>query len=160
MTLRDGYGDRVHRLLHAPRRALLVALAVYLACVVRVTLWPEPAPDEAFGVVRTVLAWLQGRGVAVTYAGVEAVANVVMFVPFGLLVALLLRRPWLTVALGALTSTAIEVAQLAFLPTRVPTVQDVAMNTVGTALGVGALALARRRAGRDLPTETPARVGA
>ncbi|MDC7121632.1 VanZ family protein [Cellulomonas fimi] len=145
----------------ARRRVLVAVLVVYLAGVARLTLWPEPAPDATFGLVRAVLAWLQDRGLPVTYAGTEAVANVALFVPFGLLVGVLLRHPWWAVALGAATSAAIETAQLAFLPSRVPTVQDVVMNTLGTALGVAALLVARRvaqkRTGQALPEEDPAR---
>ncbi|WP_203757712.1 VanZ family protein [Cellulomonas chitinilytica] len=158
------------------RRKTAAALAVYLLLVARVTLWPEPAPDGAFDVVRAVVRWLSDRGWPVTYAGVEAVSNVLMFVPFGLLVGLLVRRWWVVVLLGLATSAAIELAQLAFLPTRVPTVQDVVLNTLGAATGVLALRLAARRVparradarrtgagrttGRRPPQEEPARRGA
>lgn len=135
-------------------------LVVYLAGVARLTLWPEPAPDATFGLVRAVLAWMQDRGLPVTYAGTEAVANVVLFVPFGLLVGWLLRRSWWAVGLAAATSAAIELVQRT-MPSRVPTVQDVVLNTLGAAVGVAALLLARRRArtraGRALPEEDPAR---
>jgi len=121
------------------------------------TLWPSPAPDETFDVVRAVVGWFSDRGWPVTYAGVEAVANVVMFLPFGVLVGLLVRRWWVVVLLALATSTAIELAQLAFLPTRVPTVQDVVLNTVGAALGVLALRLwARRAASRGTTGRLPA----
>jgi len=85
-----------------------------------------------------VVAWLSDHGVPVTYLGVEAVANVVMFVPFGVLVGLLApaRAWWAVVLLGAATATLIETVQL-WLPTRYPTVQDVVMNTLGAAVGVG-----------------------
>jgi VanZ family protein len=142
------------------RRLTVAALVVYLALVARVTLWPEPAPDETFDVVRAVVGWLSDRGVPVTYAGVEAVSNVVMFVPFGVLAGLLVRRWWVVVLLAGATSAAIELAQRAFLPTRVPTVQDVVMNTLGAALGVLALTLwTRRTTGRVPPQEDPARRG-
>jgi len=116
-------------------RALLVA---YLAAVAAVTLGPAPADTETLGAVRTVVAWLSDHGVPVTYLGVEAVANVVMFVPFGVLVGLLApaRAWWAVVLLGAATATLIETVQL-WLPTRYPTVQDVVMNTLGAAVGVG-----------------------
>jgi hypothetical protein len=145
---------------HVERRVVVV-LVLYLGLVARVTLWPQPAPDETFDVVRAVVAWLSDRGVPVTYGGVEAVSNVVMFVPFGVLVGLLVRRWWVVVLLACATSTAIELAQLAFLPTRVPTVQDVVLNTLGAALGVMALGISSRRAaGRVPPQEDPARRGA
>jgi VanZ family protein len=143
------------------RRKTAAALAVYLLLVARLTLWPEPAPDETFDVVRAVVGWLSEHGAPVTYAGVEAVSNVLMFVPFGVLVGLLVRRWWVVVLLAFATSAAIELAQRAFLPTRVPTVQDVVLNTLGAALGVLALRLwSRRTTGRVPPQEDPARRGA
>lgn len=118
-------------------------LVVYLALVARLTLWPAPAPASTFVLVRSMLAWLAGHGVPLTYAGLEAGANVVMFVPFGVLVGLLLTRAWLVVLLGSCLSTAIELSQLFFLPTRVATVQDVVLNTLGAALGVLGLHVVR-----------------
>jgi len=159
---RHGYRDGVTPSPAARRRAVVAVLAVYLAGVARLTLWPEPAPDDTFDLVRAVLGWLQDRGFPVTYAGTEAVANVVLFVPFGLLVGWLLRRAWWAVALAAATSTAIELVQRT-MPSRVPTVQDVVLNTLGAVVGVAVLLLARRgartRTGRALPEEDPARAG-
>jgi VanZ family protein len=130
------------------RRVAAALLAPHLAAVALVTLSPAPASDETLGTVRTVVAWLARHGLPVTYLGVEAVANVVMFVPFGVLVGLLVRRRWAVVLLAAATSTLIETVQLA-LPTRVSTVQDVVMNTLGAGVGVAALAVvARTRARR------------
>jgi len=142
----------LRRVVHTPaRRAIVGALAVYLALVARVTLWPAPASTETFDVVREALAWLALRDVPVTYAGLEVSANVVMFVPFGVLVGLLVRRWWVVMALACGTSALIELAQLLFLPTRVPTVQDVVANTLGAGLGLVGLwavraASVRRRA--------------
>ena len=127
------------------RAALLVVLGAYLALVARMTLRPEPAEPETFDLVRQVIAWLAERGAPVTYEGVEAVSNVLMFVPFGVLVGLLLdwRRRWtLVVGAACATSTGIELAQRAFLPSRVPTVQDVVLNTGGAAVGLALLAAA------------------
>lgn len=130
------------------RRVPAMLLVPYLVAVGVVTLSPAPASDETLGTVRTVVAWLARHGLPVTYLGVEAVANVVMFVPFGVLVGLLLRRWWAVVLLAAATSTLIETVQLA-LPTRFSTVQDVVMNTLGAGVGVVALAVvARARAWR------------
>jgi glycopeptide antibiotics resistance protein len=124
-------------------RALLIA---YLVVVLRVTLWPQLADPDALRGLEQAILWLHQRGLpeAVDLVVVEAVANVVMFVPFGVLVPLVLgRRATVTVLLGALLSAAIELTQLAFLPDRVPTVQDVVMNTLGAAVGVTALVLLR-----------------
>ncbi|GIG38789.1 VanZ family protein [Cellulomonas phragmiteti] len=126
------------------RTRVQAALVAYLAAVAVVTLRPAPQDDEALGVARTVIAWLVERGVPVTFEGVEAVSNVVMFVPFGVLVGLLLARPWwVVVLLGAATSGLIETVQQ-WLPTRYPTLQDLMLNTLGAAVGVGVLALVSR----------------
>jgi len=126
---------------------LRVALAVYLGAVALVTLRPAPEDDQTLGLARRVIERLADLGLPVTFPVVEAVANVVMFVPFGVLVGLLLRRPWwVVVLLGAATSTLIETVQR-WLPTRYPTLQDVVMNTLGAAVGVLVLVLVSRRAG-------------
>ncbi len=134
--------------------AVRVALVAYLLAVLRVTQWPTLADPDAFRALADALAWLHARGLpaAVDVAVVEALANVVMFVPFGVLVPLAgVRRAWVAVPLGLAFSVAIELAQLAFWPTRVATVQDVVMNTAGAALGVAAVrgaARLRARGGR------------
>ncbi|WP_308121782.1 VanZ family protein [Actinotalea ferrariae] len=131
------------------RRPVRLLLAVYLLAVLRITQWPSFAEPGAFTGLAEVLAWLHARGLptAVDVALVEALANVAMLVPFGVLVPLAgLRRTWLAVPLGCAFSIAIELAQLAFWPTRVATVQDVVMNTLGAAVGVGLLTLGRRYA--------------
>lgn len=130
------------------RHVIQAALVVYLLLVAWITLTPDLADNDALGRVRVITQWLTARGVPVTYAGVEAGANVVMFVPFGVLVGLLARpaRAWWArvVAGGLVLSAGIETAQLLFLPSRVPTVQDVVMNTLGAALGVLVLLVGRR----------------
>lgn len=127
-----------------------MALVAYLTAVAVITLRPAPQDDATLGLARRVITWLERTGLPVTFEGVEAAANVVMFVPFGVLVGLLLARPWwVVVLLGAATSALIETVQR-WLPTRYPTVQDVVMNTLGAAVGVLVLVLvlvlvARRR---------------
>ena len=131
---------------------MTAVLVVYLLAVARITLWPDFADPQAFDALRTAVAWLDARGVPVTYAGVEATANVVMFMPFGVLVGLLAsarhRWQWLVVAAGCATSATIETCQLLFLPTRVPSLQDVAMNTLGAGVGVLCLVVAHRHVAR------------
>jgi VanZ family protein len=129
------------------RTRLRVAFVAYLAVVAVITMRPAPPDDETLGLARRFVDWLAAAGLPVTLPGMEAVANVVMFVPFGVLVGLLLRRPWwVVVLLGAGTSALIETVQR-WLPTRYPTLQDVVMNTLGAAVGVLGLLLVSRRAG-------------
>jgi glycopeptide antibiotics resistance protein len=83
----------------------------------------------------------------------DIVGNIVLFVPLGALVMLRWPRlhPVWVVAAGFVASGAIEAAQLTVLAGRDATLNDVALNTSGTALGWVAgrtvadlLALARR----------------
>jgi glycopeptide antibiotics resistance protein len=81
----------------------------------------------------------------------DVVLNVLGFVPFGALFPLLRpgRRTVVRAALAALTvSTVMEVGQLVVV-TRDPSVLDLALNTLGGALGgvlvASAMALRRRR---------------
>lgn len=138
MTAVSGDGVTSARL----RRWTWVAFVAYLALVARMTLRPEPADEETFDVVRAVIGWLAAHGAPVTHDGVEAVSNLLMFVPFGVLAGLLVARGrwWVVLVAGCGTSVAIETSQRLFLPTRVPTVQDVVLNTAGTAVGLALLA--------------------
>ncbi|KRD43094.1 hypothetical protein ASE38_02105 [Cellulomonas sp. Root930] len=135
-------------------RTVTIALfALYLVGLVRVTLWPRLADDGGFDLVRTVLSWLNSLGIGLTYSATEFLANIALFVPFGILVSLLFprRRAWTVVALGLATSAVIELAQLLFLPHRVSDVRDLVSNTLGTAIGVGIVLVARRRSRTPVP---------
>ncbi|SMF04449.1 Glycopeptide antibiotics resistance protein [Cellulosimicrobium cellulans J34] len=137
-------------------RLLTWTFAAYLAAVLVVTLWPSPQSTDAPGWATATLGFLQGLGIPITLPVLEALANVVMFGPFGLLGVPLARGagarrrgvapgPWRTAALvtlaGCALSVAIELTQH-LLPGRVPTVQDVVMNTAGAFLGAALVALA------------------
>ncbi|WP_435737421.1 VanZ family protein [Cellulosimicrobium sp. PMB13] len=148
-------------------RLLTWTFAAYLAAVGVVTLWPSPQSTAAPGWATATLDVLHGLGLPMTLPVLEASANVVMFLPFGVLgLPLLLgaaaRRGglapgvWRAVGIvtlaGAVLSAAIELTQI-LLPGRVPTVQDVVLNTAGALLGALAVATVlavrgRPRAGR------------
>jgi len=74
----------------------------------------------------------------VTYTQLESFANVVLFVPFGLLIALLVPTRWWWVVVVGLVAVAggIELGQALFLPGRVPSIDDVLANSTGGAIGV------------------------
>jgi VanZ family protein len=130
--------------------SLLSLLALYLGALAMVAAWPSPVDRAANRWLRSMLADWHSNGVPgwVNYAFVEAASNVALFIPFGVLVGLALPRRlwWLTVPLGFATASAIEAGQLMFLPQRVASVQDVAVNTLGAFFGV-LLVLAGRGAG-------------
>lgn len=118
------------------RRVVVAGLVAWSLVLVRLTLWPQLATPGQEDWVRAAVAALAARGAPVTYLGLEAVANVLLFVPFGLLVGLLLpTRRWRVVPAGLALSALIETTQLLALPDRVATVQDVVLNTLGAAVG-------------------------
>ena len=82
----------------------------------------------------------------------EDLGNVALFVPLGLVLALRLRAApaWATATVGSICC---EVAQL-WIPTRHASVLDVAMNSIGAAVGV-ALVLLRRAAAERTPDAAP-----
>jgi glycopeptide antibiotics resistance protein len=118
-------------------RALFVA---YLIPVLALTLWPRITSTLIPEWATFILDRLGTVGVAMSFDLLEALANVALFVPFGLLgVPLLTGRPRaraavLTIAAGTALSVAIELAQLV-IPGRFSSVQDVVMNGLGTILG-------------------------
>jgi glycopeptide antibiotics resistance protein len=125
--------------------------AVYLVAVGFVV-W-SPQPESGSGVLANVVRWLvsfSGLPYGPTYDTLEVAANVVMFVPFGVLAMTAYRwmRVWSTTLAGLVTSGIIEGVQL-FLPTRYSTVSDLIANTAGALLGALLVAGVRRHRDRS-----------
>ncbi|MBT1611359.1 VanZ family protein [Curtobacterium poinsettiae] len=125
---------------------LAVAYGVALALV---GFWGSPV-DASGGLWLTrALAAAHRHGLPdrIDYAAVESFANVVYFVPLGLLVVLLAgaRWWWAAIATGLVVSACIETGQALFLPARTATIDDVVANGVGALLGAvaGVLLLSR-----------------
>jgi glycopeptide antibiotics resistance protein len=87
-----------------------------------------------------VLEFLHERGIPAwfNYAFVEAVANVVLFVPVGIVATLAFpdQRWWRNAALGLVVSGCMELGQLLFLSGRVASSLDLVTNTAGGVLGI------------------------
>lgn len=115
-----------------------------------VLLWPVPVDRELYGTILRLLRRLQGHGLPgwVDYEAVEALANVLLFIPLGLLAAALLpvRRWWLAVLLCAALTAGVEGFQDLFLPGRQGDARDVLLNSCGAFLGAAAVATVRRLA--------------
>ncbi|WP_173922342.1 VanZ family protein [Agromyces sp. Marseille-P2726] len=126
-----------------------VALVPYLVALALVVFLPARDAGRVTGIVGwaadLVAAWL---GLAREPTGVvfEFLANILLFVPFGVLLALAAPRwsPLVVISAGCLLSVAIEVVQLG-IPSRVSALSDVIANTTGTALGLLVIALPRIR---------------
>ena len=116
------------------RRPALIALAAYLLLAVGLTVGPLPQNEMLDALVALVGRFTGG----VSELAVEAPSNVLLFVPLGFLLARgfpALPGPavW---ALCVLGSVGVEAIQAGFLPGRVPSLLDVAMNGLGAAIGV------------------------
>lgn len=132
------------RLLLAAR----VLLPAYLLVVGFIVFTPSDDATRVTGVVALAAELLTTLNVEFepAYVVLEFLANIALFVPFGVLVRVVFPRPtwWAVLALGFMTTVGIELVQLT-LPSRFSTVSDVIANTLGTAAGLIAVRLASRR---------------
>ena len=138
------------------RRAVLLVLSlVYLAFVAWMTLRPSVYGPGASDLLYRALGFFSRHDETdwITFARVEAAANVAMFVPMGMFPALLLPRRWwwVGIVVGFAATCGIEWAQATYLSaTRFSDPQDLVMNTLGAAIGAAfvGMVLPRRRRSR------------
>ncbi|MHA7282222.1 VanZ family protein [Arthrobacter sp. TMS2-4] len=113
--------------------------AVWLLAVALIVLWPTPVDRAGGGTLRRLLAFLHEHGAPAffSYGMVESLANVLMFVPFGLFWFFLAPRGWRWAGplAGLVLSILIELTQLLLLPQRFATPWDMFANTLGAACG-------------------------
>ncbi|WP_435158955.1 VanZ family protein [Amycolatopsis sacchari] len=124
--------------LSVPRAAVALALCVYAAGVVANTVFPiflnRPARSALWKVYLVPLA---------DYEVGDAVTNILVFVPVGILVPLLIAKAswWRVAALAAAFSLAVELAQLVtgnlLGGGHVADVNDLLFNVAGAVLGFG-----------------------
>lgn len=119
--------------------AVILAIA-YFAAFVGILFWPFPVDRPVDSALMQVIMWLHNHGLPqwfIGYRKVEFAANILLFIPLGIIVALRLhsRLWWLAAVIGAAVSGAVELAQAIFLPQRVPAWSDIVANTSGALLG-------------------------
>lgn len=114
-------------------------LAVYTAAVTVIAFWPVPVDQGMRVGVLRFAAFVRANGfIGLQYEHIEFTANLLMFIPLGLLLTLALRpRParWAPPLVCLVASTLIELVQFTLLPQRFTTMSDVIANTIGGALG-------------------------
>ncbi len=133
-------------------RVLLVGYLLFVGF----TVWlPAAISAKVTGLVGIIASWVADAGIA-SYARsafvLEILANVALFVPIGLLLALAWPRlrVWQTVLVGALMSVLIETVQ-GVMPSRFPTLSDVIANTTGTLIGALIVTIILSLAGVERP---------
>lgn len=119
-------------------------LAAYLVVLALIALWPSPVDAGArpvLGAITRTLPWA-------TYARIEFGANILLFVPLGMLLATILPMSrYLVLPLSVVSTVAIESAQALLLSRRVPSVLDIIANVTGASVGLIVVVVleARRR---------------
>jgi len=130
-------------LLPPPRRftrGWALALGIpFLVGLALLTLTPERIEQTMPNLLDLVLGTAHRLGwESLDFTRLEILANILVFVPVGVLAFLLLpRRVWpLALLIGPALSAAIEVSQRLALPHRAATVTDVVANSAGATAGV------------------------
>ncbi|MFI5073927.1 MAG: VanZ family protein [Actinomycetales bacterium] len=138
---------RESRSLDGRRVLLAVLFAVYLVLLVWIVLWKLETPWVGAGAQRQIklVPFVRTADTGPT-APFDLVANIVLFVPFGLYLGLLAPswRSWRVAGVLVGASVVLEVAQYVLAVGR-SDITDVVVNTAGGLAGLGLLALARRR---------------
>ena len=120
-------------------------LAVYAVALALIAFWPVPVDSGAGGLLRAISAavpWL-------SYDVIEVTANILLFVPLGILLTLVLsrRRRWMVAPIALGVTLLIEVSQALFLAARTPSIRDILANLVGAVIGLAIVIIVERRSG-------------
>lgn len=144
--------------MNKPLHRIIVALAAaYLLAVVLIVFWPSPVDRPAAGTLHQMLSWLYRHGMPrfINYSVVEFSANIVMFIPLGIIASSYFKNAVVGVIVGALSSCFIELGQALMLPDRYATGLDVLANTMGAGLGALLYFLVTSHRGRPThPSQT------
>lgn len=127
-------------------RMLVVVLIGYLVLLTWVIVWKLEFPQVGDGSLRTIklVPFVADAGLG-RNAPLELLANVALFVPFGVLLALLERprRSRVALLVCMFGSVLLETAQYVFAVGR-SDLTDVLMNTLGGAIGLGVITISRK----------------
>lgn len=128
---------------------LAVGAVVYGLGLAVVGLWETPVDRNVAVLQLRPVAWavrVAELDPGTAYDVIEFSANIVLFVPLGLLLLLIWPRArwWHATLFSAVTAGTIEILQELYRPERFATVRDVVANTIGGALGALLVVIGRR----------------
>lgn len=119
-------------------RVLQIILGAYVALLAVVGFFPSPVDRPIDAPLSRIIQWCGQHGLGfISYAHVEFGANIALFVPLGMLIAMLFgpRRWWRAPVICFVATVIIELGQRVLLPQRVASIADVIANTIGGILG-------------------------
>lgn len=112
-----------------------ILLAAYAITLTLIAFWPTPVDGSEFA--GRVKGFLVRVVPGLTYERLEFGANIMLFVPFGVLLALVFAASrYLVVPTIFVTSFTIECIQGLLLPDRTPSLYDVLANVAGGCFGL------------------------
>ncbi len=132
----DGPHPHRPRWMTAALWTLAVAYGIALACLV---LWPTPVDAPLHPLLTSITReapWL-------TYARIEFAANILLFVPFGFLFTLILRRAHYVVLPAAAAVTVSVESWQSVVGERTSSLWDIVANVTGAGVGILLAALVR-----------------
>ena len=149
-----------------PSRTRLILSALLLVgfaiVVLNITLTPEPVDRGARPTISLVLSAFHRHGLPTwfDYSTIEFSANIVLFLPLGILLVLLLplRRWWLALLIGPALSIGIELTQLTTFSDRFASIGDVFANSSGVFIGAGLSFALRLTEARREAERAPAQI--
>jgi len=112
-------------------------LGAYLVALTLIAFWPSPVDAGAGPLIRLVTRVVP----MLTYARLEFGANILLFVPLGVLLTLILRDRALVLPIAIVLTLAIESVQGVLLDRRTPSELDMVANTAGACIGLLAVAV-------------------
>ena len=127
------------------RRIAGWTLAGYLFALTLIAFWPSPVDSGAGPVIDLITRIIP----VLTYARIEFGANILLFVPLGVLLTLILRDRALVLPIVIVLTLTIESGQGVLLDRRTPSELDIIANTAGACIGLLGVAAWRSWRRRD-----------
>ena len=127
------------------RRIAGWTLAGYLFALTLIAFWPSPVDSGAGPVIDLITRIIP----VLTYARIEFGANILLFVPLGVLLTLILRDRALVLPIAIVLTLTIESVQGVLLDRRTPSELDIIANTAGACIGLLGVAAWRSWRRRD-----------